>query len=97
MPFRQVATAGGFDPLIRRFESCKGSFIREYPRGDGIRLIHVNAVGSSPTSRIRTRLRRIRSLSHPSLAEMGEIEVSHIMCILETKTRTKTNSPLAVS
>ena len=25
MPFRQVETAGGFDPLIRRFESCKGS------------------------------------------------------------------------
>ena len=26
-------------------------FIREYPRGDEIRLIHVNAAGSSPASR----------------------------------------------
>ena len=25
LPFRQVDTAGGFDPLIRRFKSCKGS------------------------------------------------------------------------
>lgn len=70
--------------------------MREYPRGDGIRLIHVNAVGSSPTSRTRTRLRRIRSLSHPILLKWAR-EVSHIMCILETETGTKMNSLPAVS
>ena len=54
-------------PTNSQVRILQGQFIREYPRGDGIRLIHVNAVGSSPTSRTRTRLRRIRSLSHPIL------------------------------
>ena len=55
MPFRNMVQFGSTLDLGsrgRRFKSGYSDFMRAYPRGEGIRLISVNATGSSPVARI---------------------------------------------